>query len=202
MILVYSKDDFNNYPLFKAGSYFAVFVPFLMLGFHQNRKSEAAAARSKTQHVQSKMQDKNRKATRHGKVRFQALPSFVIFLSCSVLISSTNWTFGWFENRQQSIQLESSQILQPIINKYDIIASGFTGAGTAKLALLGDTRYVSATRGFNSSVLRSTPPRELAYFLTRSICESSQDCLITYLNSQRDLVFLTSVDEFDIYLER
>lgn len=200
--LVYSKSETNNYPLFKASSYFAVLVPFIMLGFYQNCKSETSATKFKKQHAQNKIQNKNKKVNRGKQVPIQGLPLFVVLLSCSVLISSTNWTFGWLENRQQSIRTESSRVLQPIINKYDIIASGFNGAGTAKLALLGDLRYVSASRGFNSSVLRSSPSREWAFFLNRSICASSQKCLIRYENSQRELVLLTRVDEFDIYLER
>ncbi len=204
-LLVYSKTEVNNYPLFKAAAYFAIFVPFMLFGFYQKQnetsfrtkgRDKIYAAENRLHPNQNKLltREKNRKST-------ALLPSFVVLLSCTILLSSTTWTAGWFENRQQSLKLESVRILQPILQEYDIFASGFVGAGSAKLVLLGDIRYVLFSRGFNSTVLRSTPKRKLAFFLDKSLCKSTKNCLVNYYGSQLNLILLADIDEFDVYSE-
>jgi hypothetical protein len=206
VILVYSKADVNNYPLFKAGAYFAVFVPFLMVGLHIYRVKSLVQVRGKTSQissVESRLFPQDEVFTeRKMRTKNYSLSSLVIFLSSAILVSSTNWTVGWFENRQQTISRQSSQLLVPILEKYDIVASGFIGAGNAKLVLLGDVRYVSPSRGFNSSVLRSSPKRDLAFFLESSICMSAKSCKIKYEGEPMNLSLLEKLDEFDVYVEK
>jgi|688.fasta_scaffold90157_2 hypothetical protein len=204
-LLVYSKNEVNNYPLFKAAAYFAIFVPFMLFGFHQKQKRTSF----RTNNGDKIYSEKNRLRPNQNKsfsreknpISKQPLSSFVVLLSCAILLSSTNWTAGWFENRQQSLRLESVRILQPILQEYDVLASGFFGAGSAKLVLLGDIRYVSVSRGFNSTVLRSTPKRKLAFFLDKSLCKSTKSCVVNYQGSQVNLILLADIDEFDVYSE-
>ena len=204
-LLVYSKDEVNNYPLFKAAAYFSIFVPFMLFGFHQkqNRTLFGGKNRDKISIKENRLHPNQKKSLTRNKNPRSAvpLPSFVVLLSCTILLSSTNWTVGWFENRQQSLRLESAQILQPILKEYDVFASGFVGAGNAKLVLLGDIRYVLVSRGFNSTVLRSTPKRKLAFFLDKSLCKSTKSCLVNYQGSELNLVLLADIDEFDVYSE-
>ena len=205
VLLVYSKNEVNNYPLFKAAAYFAIFVPFMLFGFHQkqNRTSFRAKNENKIHSVEDRLRPNQEKSLTRKKnpKSIVPLPWFVVLLSSTILLSSVNWTAGWFENRQQSLRLDGVRILQPILKEYDVLASGFAGAGTAKLVLLGDIRYVSVSRGFNSTVLRSTPKRKFAFFLDKSLCNSTKSCLVNFQGSELNLTLLADIGEFDVYSE-
>jgi hypothetical protein len=206
VVMVYSKADVNNYPLFKAGAYFAVFVPFLMVGLHVYRVKSLIQVRGKSSNKSSVKSFLIAQEADFTEIKMRTknypLSPTIIFLSIAILVSSTNWTVGWFENRQQSLSRQSSQLLEPILKKYDIVASGFIGAGNAKLILLGDVRYLSPSRGFNSSVLRSSPKRDLAFFLESSICKSVKLCQIKYDGKPMNLSLLEKLNELDVYLEK
>ncbi len=198
LFLVYSKSPSNNYSLFKFGAYFGLFAPFFFFELRKVKLKVSNMHSSRVRFIGMFKQELAVKETKavKNKQKVSSLANSLVVVS---LLSSTIWSFGWTSNRQFSISETTSSKLQPYIAKFDVVASGFTGAGYAKLALLGDVHYLTRTRGFDVPVNVSFPAREKIYLLHPDLCNSAPQCLTTKDGADFQINLLSSFKEFDVY---
>jgi hypothetical protein len=198
-VLVYSKSPANNYPLFKFGPYLGVFAPILFLELRNFRNSDLT--REKVKNRFNAIFDFNVIASENRRVskKEQGISPLAYTLVFVSLISSMVWSSGWYANRQFSISGETTSVMKPYLDKFDVVANGFNGAGYAKLVLMGDLHYLAESRGFSVSVNESFPTRSKIYLLGPAVCLSAPRCLVTKDGKDFEVKLLRSFKEFDIY---
>lgn len=198
-VSVYSNSPANNYALFKFGAYFGVFAPILFIEVKNLRISDFKKEKNKLvlrRLIRINTAKEEKKYTLKKEYGISTLSYALVFIS---LISSTVWSFGWYANRQFSISKETTALMQPYLEKYDVVANGFYGAGFAKLAIMGDLHYLTETRGFKVNVSKGVPERPKIYVLDPGVCKRAARCLATKDGKNFEITLLKSFSEFDVY---
>jgi hypothetical protein len=132
----------NNYQIWK---FMAYATPLILLSIFTANYSEL---KSRTKFVLQKM----------GQL--------VLVLA---IISSVTWSMDWVKYRTFTFQPEKS-FESEILDKYDVVAIGFSSVNSISLILQGDVRYFSESRAFGFTTLRSNPFRDIVYLVPKGHC--------------------------------
>ena len=167
----------NNYVLYKAAAYSMFSIVIL-----------AGILLSKT-HVK-----------RNPKKQSESL--FMPVLMVLTLFTSIGAVNDWLVFRSQTISLQTKQIMNEKVMKYDFQVVGFKGVDKAKFVMLGDVHYLDSTRGFNLVTQRSIPQRSLLYLVPPYTCKTDE-CIFVQrkFSNQRKFERIVKAPEFNAYLE-
>ena len=198
-VLVYSNSPANNYALFKFGAYFGIFAPILFLEVRNFRTSDFTQKKDKNGSKSFSKLNVSAVEKRSNLKKSQGVKALSFTLVIASLISSSVWSFGWYANRQFSISSQTVSTMKPYLEKFDVVANGFYGAGYAKLALMGDLHYLVESRGFEVSVNETFPARSRIYVLEPTVCMSAPKCTATKDGKNLEVKLLKSFKEFDVY---
>jgi hypothetical protein len=167
----------NNYVLYKAAAY-SMFSIVILAGVFL-----------------AKTNDKRNPKKHSGRLFMNV---FIIL----TLFTSTGAVNDWLVFRNKTISLQTKQIMNEKVMKYDFQVIGFKGVDKAKFVMLGDVHYLDSTRGFNLETQRSEPQRPLLYLVPPNTCKTD-DCLFVQgkFSDHRKFERIVKAPEFNAYLK-
>jgi hypothetical protein len=182
-VYVLNSDLINNYNLIKFGLYLTVSNLLIVVCMAQWIRPMSNI---------HKYSNSSWLKARAGRIVWVAL-------LLSLGISNVSYTANWLGNRQFTVTGEDYRALKSLYTRNNIVLAGFSGAGFAKMTLIGNLNYGVVSRGFGVSSLTQFPDDQTKVVAPKGYCIAGTKCFANFEGQQRLLRLNSSLKDFEIY---